>query len=233
MRRWNETDTQALAQLRERLAEDLLSVDQNPETVGDRKLLRFFRGHNGDIEKTTEMLKKYLNWRKTSNVDTIRHNIVHGNMNHPTKFPNGEKIMRLMPQIVIDHKCRDKNGCPIVVEQYNFSLATLLSEISLEEYTQFVTYSLEYRQLVLEQLSEETERERIAHLKEAEAAGKDLSKEEPYGVILYTCVVRDLNGVGFEHLGTQGQQIIQAVIGQCPTYSNLSNLSYCTCTMVI
>ena len=39
------------------------------------------------------------------------------------------------------------------------------------------------------------------------------SQSIPYGVLLYTCVIRDLTGVGFEHVGAKGQEIIQAVVG--------------------
>lgn len=222
MRRWNETETRALEEIRRRLHDELQTIDQNPEAVGDRKLLRFFRGHNCNIDKATEMIRKYIGWRKSSNVDCIRRDIVHGGMNHPSRFPNGEKILSFMPQIVIDANCTDKHGFPICVEQYNFSLSALLAEITLEEYTLFVTYSLEYRSLILEQLSEKKERERIAQLKEREAAGHDLSQEEPCGVIMYQTVIRDLSGVGLEHLGPQGQSIIQAVIGMCVLCSGLS-----------
>jgi len=35
----------------------------------------------------------------------------------------------------------------------------------------------------------------------------------PYGILVYTCVIRDLSGIGFEHIGSQGQEIIKAVMG--------------------
>jgi hypothetical protein len=119
----------------------------------------------------------------------------------------------LVPQIVIDHRIRDNTGAPICVEQYNFSPASVLREITIEEYIVFVTYALEYKSLILEQLSEQLERDRLAELKKLADSGADISQSDPYGVILHTCVVRDLAGVGFEHLGAQGQEIIKAVIG--------------------
>ncbi len=136
-----------------------------------------------------------------------------GGKNHPAKFPNGEKILQLVPQIVIDPDCVDKLGAPICVEQYNFSPATVLNEISIEEYIVFVTYSLEFKSLILEQLSEAKERERLKEIEILVANGTDPSTIPPYGVILHTCVIRDLNGVGFEHLGAKGQEIIKAVVG--------------------
>jgi hypothetical protein len=121
--------------------------------------------------------------------------------------------LRLIPQIVIDHDIRDKFDCPIVFEQYNFRPAEVLAEISLEEYVEFVTYCLEFRSLILEQLSEEQERAKLERLVAKRDAGEDLASEEPYGTLCYLCIIRDLNGVGFDHLGTQGQEIIKAVIG--------------------
>jgi hypothetical protein len=39
--------------------------------------------------------------RDKNGVDEIRENILRGGLNHPLKFPNGEKILGLVPQIVI------------------------------------------------------------------------------------------------------------------------------------
>lgn len=157
---------------------------------------------------------QYITWRKENDVDRIRHEILTGGCNHPSRFPNGEKILSLMPQIVIDHNICDAFGCPIVYEQYNFRPADILSEISLEEYVVFITYSLEYRSLILEQLSEEEERKKYKVLTERQEAGEDLSAEVPYGTLCYVCIIRDLSGVGFDHLGSQGQDIIKAVVGK-------------------
>lgn len=153
-------------------------------------------------------------WRKENNIDLIRNDILRGGRDHPSKFPHGQKVLRLIPQIVIDHDICDKFDCPIVFEQYNFRPAEVLAEITLEEYVEFVTYCLEFRSLILEQLSEEQERKKYESLLTRGNAGEDLSKEEPYGTLCYLCIIRDLNGVGFDHLGSQGQDIIKAVIGE-------------------
>ena len=55
-------------------------MSQYPDVSGDRRLLRFYRGHGGDIAKTCEMIKKFLDWRKENNIDAIRNSIVHGGM---------------------------------------------------------------------------------------------------------------------------------------------------------
>ena len=78
MKRWSDEELNGLNEIRRRLSVELNSIDQNPEVIGDRKLLRFLRGHNMDIDKAVEMIAKYIQWRKTSNVDSIRYDIIHG-----------------------------------------------------------------------------------------------------------------------------------------------------------
>jgi hypothetical protein len=95
---------------------------------------------------------------------------------------------------------------------HQFSPAEVLSEVSIPEYIQFIIHSLEYKTLIVEQLSEEAERAALALLQLKEKDGAAVSTT-PYGVLLYTCVIRDLDGVGFEHVGSKGQEIVRAVIG--------------------
>lgn len=137
-------------------------------------------------------------------MDEIREKIVHGGLNHPTLFPLGEKILKAIPQIVIATDALDTLGCPLVVDQYNFNPVDILTMISLEEYITFVIYCLEYRSLILEQLSEEAEKKNLAQ------RGND--DGSPYGVCMTTCVIRDLGAVSFDHLGVKGREIISAVI---------------------
>ena len=60
----------------------------------DRKILRFLRGNGHSIDKVCELMTKFLSWRDAQGVDQIRENILRGGMNHPSKFPNGEKVIR-------------------------------------------------------------------------------------------------------------------------------------------
>ena len=205
MKRWSDEDTKALAELRAAIGDRLSSVPQFPEVVGDRKLLRFLRGHDYNVPKVATLYCQFLEWRREHRVDEIRENIVKGGMNHPTKFPNGEKILSLIPQVVLAHEVSDYFGCALIVEQFTFSPSLVLKEISLDEYLIFVIYCLEYRSIILEQLSEEAERKKIASMKASNCT-------EPYGVILYACVIRDLRGVGWDHVGSTGRDILGAVI---------------------
>jgi len=200
--------------VRERLADLLRDAPPFPEVVGDRKLIRYLRGHDHNIEKVVELYGKFLRWRKEAKVDQIRTNIVEGGVDHPLKFPKGELIMHLIPCLVIAPDATDNTGSPIVVDQYKFHPHEVLSQITIPEYVEFVTHAFEYRQLILEQLSEERERAYLSSLSEEERMRIDSPdcKDPPYGVIVQTCVIRDLDGVGFEHLSNKGREIIQAVV---------------------
>lgn len=87
----------------------------------------------------------------------------------------------------------------------------MLSAITISDYIGFIIHCLEYKTLVIEQLSEERERKALRAIMDVPFSPSQSSV--PYGVLLYTCVIRDLSGVGFEHVGAKGQEIIQAVLG--------------------
>jgi hypothetical protein len=212
MVRWTEQETQAITEFRGRLGSLLTHRPQYPEIVGDRKLLRFLRGHEFNMDKVVELYSKSLKWRHDNKIDEIRMKIVAGGYDHPTKFPHADKIFARMPHIVIAPFARDKTGSPICLDQYSFSPSEILNEITMEEYLEFVIYSLEYRQIVLEQLSEHREREFLASLSSDDRLALENDPDRTYGVLVTTCVIRDLGGVGLEHFGLQGQNIIRSVI---------------------
>ena len=70
--------------------------------------------------------------------------------------------------------------------------------------------------MVVEQLSEQRERKKLKDLKEKYDRGEisdiDLENLPPYGVICQTLVIRDLKGIGVDHMGAQGREIIRKVI---------------------
>ena len=99
-----------------------------------------------------------------------------------------------MPHIVIAPHAFDKWNSPICVDQYNFSPGIIMSEITINEYIEFAIYCLEYRQLVLEQLSETREMEYLNSLTVKEREDVLTSPDKVYGVIVTTCDIRDLGG---------------------------------------
>ena len=211
MPRWSRADREAIRDVRARCKSYIAESPPYAEVIGDRKILRFLRGHNNNIEKATEMYIKFLDWRVEMDVDTIRYNIVEGGMNTPSLFPFGETILKLMPQVVCSASALDRFGSPICVEQYDFSPTAVLAQVPLEHHVTFAIYCLEYRSLVVEQLSEAREQAYLASLSpEARAAalreddddGDDNNNTEaaPYGVLTNTCVVRDVGKLSYEHV---------------------------------
>lgn len=95
MSRWTKGDEDIINQMRSRLQDELASVMQFPEVVGDRRLLRFYRGNERNVTKACADYTRFLNWRKDKRVDSIRQDIVHGGKNTPFKFPYGEKILKV------------------------------------------------------------------------------------------------------------------------------------------
>jgi hypothetical protein len=81
--------------------------------VGDRRLMRFLRAKQHNVQEAAKMLSSFLKWRDENNVDDIRNQILHGGLNSPYKFPNGKKIIDLAPQIIISAKAQDKKGQPL------------------------------------------------------------------------------------------------------------------------
>lgn len=209
MKRWSDEEQQALDTIRSRLKDELASVDQNVEVVGDRKLLRFYRGHSQNIDKTCEMIQKFINYRKQYNVDQIRRDIVES-MNESKKWPKGELINSLIPGWELDHGLYDKEGSPLVIMSSKFSPTEVLNQISIDDYILYVIHGLEYRSLILEELSEKMEREKVNRLKENP---DDPEYSQPYGYIAQLTVVRNLDGLGFEHVGPKGLEIMKSIIG--------------------
>jgi hypothetical protein len=88
----------------------------------------------------------------------------------------------------------------------------------------FAIHVLEYRSLILEQISESRDRVYLSSLESDESRtaavhipeyvdGVATTEEsEPWINMCGTMVIRDLGAVGFRHLGTTGQNIIRTVV---------------------
>lgn len=185
MTRWTKEEHALLLEVRNRCSVYINDSPQYPEVIGDRKILRFIRGHNNNIDKICSMYINFLEWRKKFNINKIRDNIINNDMNHPSKFPHSEIIMKLMPHDPILPYSLDKKGSPICIEQYNFSPANVLKQIHIDDYINFSLYCLEYRSLILEQISEENENKYLNSLTNKEDSY--LESLEPYGVLSTIC----------------------------------------------
>lgn len=58
----------------------------------DRKIIRFLRGNAYSVDKVCDLMTKFLAWRDENGVDEIRENILRGGLDHPKKFPLGDKV---------------------------------------------------------------------------------------------------------------------------------------------
>lgn len=209
MSRWTEEELHALGELRERCASRLSKRPQLPEVIGDRRLLRFIRGHNFNMDKIVQKFNSFLDFRDTYKVDDIRNEILYKPLSTPLDFPNGKKIINLIPQIVLAHDALDKKGNPMSMEEFGFSPELVMKSVSKEEFLRFIIYTLEYRILVLEQLSDENERAYLAQFVD----GHPPPDSPPYGVILQCCTIRDFGKFGMDNVSADGRQILSWILG--------------------
>jgi hypothetical protein len=165
--------------------------------------MRFLRGQKLNVDDATQMYRNFLQWRKENDIDGIRHEILYNGKNCADKFPKAETIMKIVPQIVIAPNARDNSGQPIVFEELGFRAHSLFEHISMEDLGLFFMYSLEFRAMILEQLSEESEKAYLAQHPDP------ASREDEYGVMHRLCVIRDLKGVGFDTLGSEFKSVVK------------------------
>ena len=152
------------------------------------------------------------------NVNEIRNKIAYGGINDPMKFPRGDVIIRAFPQIVIAPSACDYVGQPMVLEQYGFNPKEVLSLVSIDDYVIFLIYSLEYRSMVLEQLSD---------VMESEYLRDHPNPADGYGVILKICCIRDLKGLGLNHMNSTAKLIIQKALDLAtPNYQEFLGKSH-------
>lgn len=78
---------------------------------------------------------------------------------------------------------------PSVMETFDFSPKVLFEEIPLDKFLTYLIYTLEYRALVMEQVSHEREQQYLA------AHPDPRDREEGYGVTVMDFTIRDLKGV--------------------------------------
>ena len=75
------------------------------------------------------------------------------------------------------------------METFDFAPKDMFEEIPLEDFTIYLIYTLEYRALVMEQISHEREQKYLAEHPNPE------DREEGYGVTVMDFTIRDLKGV--------------------------------------
>jgi hypothetical protein len=196
--------------------------------VGDRRIIRFLRGNGMKLDATVKAMRKFFKWRDDNKVDDVRQDILYGGKNEPSKFPLAGHILKVAPQIIISANALDKKGRPLgntvgstnnsaglyllslaftpAMETFDFSPKEMFEAVNIKEYLHFLIYTLEYRAMVLEQMSHERE---LAYLKDHPTPE---SREDGYGVTVMDYTIRDLKGVGMAHLGSKGRALVAAAL---------------------
>lgn len=73
MPRWPANEEAQLLQIRETLSHDpSFLANMRPDVVGDRRILRFLRGQDHNVDLAIAKYKSFLSWREANNVDLIR-----------------------------------------------------------------------------------------------------------------------------------------------------------------
>lgn len=75
------------------------------------------------------------------------------------------------------------------MECFDFSPKKVLETITIQDYLIFLTYSLEYRSMVMEQMSHERELQYLAEHPNPN------DRDDGYGVVIMDCTIRDLKGM--------------------------------------
>ena len=189
MGKWPENEVELLKKVREKLKDKLADRPQYVPVVGDNKLIRFIRGHNHDFKKICEMVEKYLDMRKEKQLDEIYKDIIDNNLDHPTKFPNGKKILELDDKILMmNPKAVDNDGTFVSVE--GVLKPEMFDVISIEEYIRFRMYCMEYISMLLTSESFKLEKQELARRKE-----NNVDHDKPYGQLAKIVCIRDTTGL--------------------------------------
>lgn len=150
-------------------------------------MLRFIRSKPSDLNEAIKCYSNFLQWRLDNNIDEIRLDISNGK-NSPYLFPLGRQILAKSYQIILTGQTRDKKNNPISLESYNFSFKEIFKAAgSIDDYVKFIIYTLEYRAMMMEQLSDEDEQKLLA-----EVNGDESKLPLGYGIVLQNICIRDL-----------------------------------------
>lgn len=201
-----------LVQVREALADQIAEAGQFPEVIGDRGIIRFIRGHGDNgLDKVISMYRSFLQWRKTSGADAIRERIREQHLNKPALFPNGGGFLEMSPQIIVAADATDNEGHLITFETFDFSPSAMMKKYSLEQWSEWMIYTMVYKTMVIEQVSELRERA----LLQQHNGTPPCSPEKGYGVVVQCSSIRCLKGMGMEFLGSDSKAIIKSSIAVC------------------
>ena len=140
------------------------------------------------MDKVEAKVKAMLQWRRENNIDEIRNDILYGGKDSPSKFPYANIVLKYAYQIVITHDVFDYSHNVVSLETFNFDPKEVMKLITVEQYLRFLAYTLEYKALVLEQLSEEREKKYLE-----EHNNSPPYDPKGYGVIVQVNIIPSLS----------------------------------------
>ncbi|RHY16048.1 hypothetical protein DYB25_002949 [Aphanomyces astaci] len=117
------------------------------------RLLRFLRGHKGNVEVAAAKYRANLAVRQEHNLDTIRDNILLGHIMTELDFPHNDKIRRYVP-VVAAYDVQDDQHNVFVFEKLGaVDVHGLVVNVSDAEWLAFTLHELEFRSLALDRRS--------------------------------------------------------------------------------
>ncbi|RHY32804.1 hypothetical protein DYB32_002224 [Aphanomyces invadans] len=140
--------------LRETLADVLPALPANCDAskLQTIRLLRFLRGHKGNVDAAAAKYRANVDLRQKYNLDTIRDNIVLGRMT-VQDFPHYEKIRRYVPAVTA-YDIEDDSHNVLAFEKVGaVDVHGLMVNVSEAEWLTFALHELELRALTLDQRS--------------------------------------------------------------------------------
>lgn len=129
----NQAQFDGLKKFKEEIGKEKLEIDYN--YYDDLYLLRFLRARKFDIAKTMIMFKKFLDWRKTEEVDKIRDTFAF------------EEIFEVKKYYPHSYHKTDKKGRPIYIEILSEVDVTNLFKVTTEQ-NMIKYYIREYERLM-------------------------------------------------------------------------------------
>jgi hypothetical protein len=121
--RWLPEQAAAIRETRQRVVEQLGAASwqrlaaRKQQLTSDRRLLRYLLKNKMDPDAAAEAFVATVHWRTANGLEAMHDRIIAGNLN-PVTVPDGERIIKLLPQIPCCFNKTDHKGNPLSVEYY-------------------------------------------------------------------------------------------------------------------
>ena len=165
------------------------------DILTDIRLFRYLRGCKFDMRQTIIKLKNTLKWRREEDIEDISLFLCNLDKDE-TSFPYNNICSKIWPSTIL-HGKYDRTGQPILIERFGkCDLSYFNKNISSDDILEWVIHRLEYRQLILSNISRER------------------------GKMVRFFGILDLNGLGFQHCSTSlfdvGKKILKVSTSYFP-----------------